>query len=124
MCGKPTTHTITVSATTGNPAPPTISDDEGNRGNTLTGDRDLTTQVSNGNIVKWVKGGDIASIDSVVYTGGSNLFASGPSQNKDGSWQGVIGNLPSGTEEEYTIRYTVNGATGNPYSQDPKLRMH
>ena len=123
MCGK-TTHTITVSATTSKPEPPTITDDEGNVGSTQTGNRNLATLVSKGNIVKWVKGGDIATIENVYYSGESNVFLSGPKQNQDGSWQGVIGDFEPNTEEEYTIDYTVTGAPNNPYSQDPKLRMH
>ena len=124
MCGGPTTHTITVSATTSKPKPPTITDDEGNVGSTQSGNQGLTTMVSNGNIVKWVKAGNITSIDNVYYSGESNVFASGPMKKPDGSWQGVIGNFASGTEEEYTIQYTVAGAPDNPYTQDPKLKMH
>ena len=121
MCGGPTVHTITISATNANPSPPTLSDEKGLTSSTSEGDKNFTTQVANGQVVKWVKAGDITAINAITKDGGTNLFQSGPAQQADGSWMGVIGDFPSTSDESYSIQYTVNGTL---YTQDPRLKMN
>lgn len=121
MCGgsRTTTINIVITATKDNQYPPALSD--GNNTSTGSGDEKFTTVVTGGTVVNFIKAGDITSIDNVFYSGENKVFSSGPNQQKDGSWQGVIANLPNGTEEAYTIVYTV---AGNQYKQDPKIRVN
>ena len=122
MCGGgPTVHTITISASNANPKPPTLTDEKGLTSSTDEGDRNFTTLVSNGQLVKWVKGGDVTDITGINQESGSNLFTAGPAKQSDGSWLGTIGNLAANSQESYSISYTVNGQN---YTQDPKLKMH
>jgi hypothetical protein len=116
----PTTHTITVSATVANPIPPSISDDEGHNANTAAGDAALTTLVGPGDVVTWQKGGNISSLDNIFEPVGTDLFIVDPSEENNGTWVGIIGSLPSGAEEAYSITYKV---AGNTYTQDPRIRM-
>lgn len=116
----PTTHTITVSATIADPAPPTLSDDEGHNAHTAAGDAAMTTTVGPGDTVIWVKGGNISSLDDIVETAGTDLFSTNPAKQANGTWQGIVGALASGTEESYSISYTVGGLS---HTQDPKLQM-
>lgn len=114
-------HTVTVSATTANPFPPSLSDDEGHQADTAEGDKNMTTLVGPGDSVTWAKGGNISSLDNVFETNGVDLFIVDPSQENNGTWIGIVGSLPPGTEEEYSITYTVQGKS---YTQDPRLRMN
>jgi hypothetical protein len=116
-----TTHTINISATNDNPTPLVISDDEGHSANTDVGDQNLTTEIEPGDIIVWVKGGDITSIDAITEKAGTNLFSVDPGPQSNGTWQGTVGDQPSETEESYSITYTVDGAQ---HTQDPKLKMH
>jgi hypothetical protein len=117
---KPTTHTITVSATIKDPFPPALSDDEGHSANTQSGDQTFTTLVSPGDIVIWQKGGNISSLDNVFETSGNDLFSSDPVKQNNGTWKGTIGSLASGTEESYSITYSLGGLS---HTQDPRLKM-
>jgi hypothetical protein len=119
MCGSKSV-TIVVSATSASPFPPTISDGT-SVGSTEEGDENLTTNVGSGYTVVIKMAGDISSINNVYSTNGVNLFSSGPSRQSDGSWSGVIGALPKGTVETYSINYTVGG---NTYIQDPKIMIN
>ncbi|GGW44450.1 RICIN domain-containing protein [Arenibacter certesii] len=121
------TNTITISATTKNPTPLVIHDDEGDSSHTHHGDDELTTKVTNGDTVIWQFEGDISCIDNVFERPRkdkkNDLFRMDPMRQrapKDGIWLGVIGSLPPGSEESYAITYTVNG---KHYTQDPKLKM-
>ena len=118
MCGT-TTITITFSATTANPFPPTISDGT-TVSSTQQGDQNLTTGVANGNVVVFQKAGDITAITAITDESG-NVFSVAPTLQADGTWKGVVGNFPTGTTESYSVTYTV-GETS--YTQDPKLRMN
>jgi hypothetical protein len=121
------THTITISASTTNPYPLTISDDENHSASTATGDAVLTTGIDAGDEVIWTPSGDISSINNIIDKSTPvNLFSSGPAPKNDGtgSWSGIVGNSASNTEEAYSIQYNVNGAANNPYTQDPKLKMN
>ena len=114
------THTITVSATIADPFPPALSDDEGHQAHTGVGDAAMTTSVGAGDTVIWVKGGNISSLDGIVETAGTDLFSTNPAKQPNGTWKGIVGSLPSGTEESYSISYTVGGLS---HTQDPKLQM-
>ncbi len=114
-------HTISVSATIARPHPLTISDDQGHLAETDPADAALTTQVYPGDTVIWQKGGDIQSLDNVAEKAGVDLFSTDPTLQPDGTWQGVIGSLPTGSEELYNIEYTVDGVA---QSQDPRLKMN
>ncbi|WP_273273549.1 RICIN domain-containing protein [Maribacter polysiphoniae] len=117
---SPNIHTVTVSATIANPIPPSLSDDEGHQANTGPGDAAMTTEVGAGDTVKWVKGGNISSLDNVFETAGTDLFIVDPSQENNGAWVGIVGTMPPGSEEEYNITYKVGGKT---YTQDPRIRV-
>jgi hypothetical protein len=103
------------------PFPPTLADDKGNVSITEPADQDMTTMVSPGDIMIWQKSGDISSIVAITETGGVDVFSINPAQQADGSWQATVGTMPSGSEETYSITYTIGGVT---YTQDPKLRMN
>ena len=113
-------HTITVSATIQHPFPPSLSDDEGHQADTADGDKNMVTLVGPGDVITWTKGGNISSLDNVFETAGTDLFIVDPSQENNGTWIGIVGSLPAGTEEDYSITYKVGG---NSYTQDPRLRM-
>ena len=117
-------HTIYVNATLADPYPPALSDDEGHNAHNYYDDKNMTTDVSPGDIIIWKAAGDITTLLSVSYTGGFDLFVQPPTKQADGTWKGIIGTntqTPDDTEEEYEISYIVNH--GMAYSQDPKLRM-
>lgn len=113
-------HTVTVSATIQNQFPPSLSDDEGHQADTADGDKNMATIVGPGDVITWQKGGNISSLDNVFKSAGTDLFIVDPSQEMDGTWVGIVGSLPSGTEEAYSITYTIQG---NSHTQDPKLIM-
>ena len=113
-------HTVTVSATIAVPKPPSLSDDEGHQADTEDGDKNMTTLVGPGDVVTWQKGGNISSLDNVFETAGTDLFIIDPSKENNGTWVGIVGSLPSGAEEAYSITYKVGGKS---YTQDPRLRM-
>lgn len=121
MCGGSSTTTINIviTATKDDQFPPTLSD--GNNTSTGSGDNDFTTNVKTGTVVNFTKAGDISSIDGIFFTGGTNVFSTGPTMQRDGSWQGTIGSFGDNLEEVYTIVYTI---AGNQYKQDPKLRLN
>lgn len=118
----PEIHTVTVSATVAVPEPLTLSDDEGHQANTGPGDAAMTTIVGPGDTMTWKKAGNISSLDNIFEKTGTNsdLFIIDPSQENDGTWVGIVGSMPSGTDEAYSISYQV---AGNPYTQDPRLIM-
>ena len=116
----PVTHTITVSATVAVQYPPSLSDDEGHTTNTELGDEAMTTLVGPGDAVTWQKGGDISSLDNIFEPVGTDLFIVDPSKEDNQTWVGIIGSLPSGSEEAYSITYKVGG---NSYTQDPKIQI-
>ena len=120
---EPVTHTLIISATTANPFPPSI-DLNGFVSITEGADADQTTEVREGDTVVWKFAGDINAFKKIKDTSvpKKDLFSSGPSEQADGSWSGVIGDFPEGTTESYSIKYQVTGHN-NPYIQDPKLRM-
>ncbi len=114
-------HTVTVSATTANPFPPSLSDDEGNNANTGPGDAAMTTLVGPGDSVSWQRAGDVSSLDNIFEPTGTDLFIIDPSKEDDGTWVGIIGSMPPGSEEAYSITYSVAGV--QQPTQDPKLRV-
>lgn len=123
MCGGTPTVTITISASSETPYPPTI-DDGTTRTSTVDGDKNLVTLVNSGSNMVFKFSGDISAITAINETDGTNVFKSPPTRNDDGSWQGTIDSLPVGTEESYSITYMVNGAPDNPYTQDPKIKIN
>ncbi|MGJ8592931.1 MAG: hypothetical protein ACSHXF_10305 [Aquaticitalea sp.] len=126
MCGPtpPVKISLTIGATTQNPYPPTLTDDKGFTTITEDGDKNVTTLVMPGNIMIWKMTEDIIQINSVTETGGDAVFSKDPSLQSDGTWQAVVGNFPTGNTQAYSITYTVKGAPGNPYTQDPKMRIN
>ncbi|GGD85710.1 hypothetical protein [Planktosalinus lacus] len=121
MCHSgPKKVTITISATSAVPYPPTISDGV-NVGSTQTEDDNLTTSVQSGNVVVFQKAGDVGAISNIYETGGSNVFKKLPAIQSDGTWKGEIGAFPAGTIETYGITYTVDNVT---YNQDPKIMIN
>ncbi len=136
------THTITISASTANPLPLIISDDEGHTASTHDDDANLTTVFKQGDTVRWeIKSGcDIRSIDAIhltllpSYQPGvpeSTLFLDLPHQANDGTtaWIGIIG-FPGATSssrisslpESYTITFTMKD--GTHHTEDPRLKIN
>jgi len=113
-------HTITVSATIQDQFPPNLSDDEGHQADTADGDKNMVTLVGPGDVITWQKGGNISSLDNVFETAGTDLFIVDPSQENNGTWVGIVGSLPAGTEEDYSITYTIQN---NSYTQDPRIQI-
>lgn len=111
------TITITISATSDAPFPPTIADPV-NR--TSTNDKNFVTDVKAGDTVIFQKGGDITEIIAITDNTKTCVFASGPNQQADGTWKGTI-KSNSEDEESYTITYSVGGTI---YSQDPKIKIN
>lgn len=127
MCGPkppppPTKISLTVGARTATPFPPTLTDDSGFTSISEDGDQNTVTLVSPGNIMIWKKSGDIFKINAITETGGEDIFSTNPTEQADGSWQGVVGNFPSGNAETYSITYSVNGVSGT-FTQDPVIRI-
>jgi hypothetical protein len=93
-----------------------ILDDGENKGGKIT------TKVYKKQIVRWEleKKSGIESLDD-IYTKSGNVFEIKPSKGSDNKISGTIGDFPSGTEEEYGIRYTVNGQAKD---FDPKIQIH
>ena len=117
MCKSPIK--ITVSATTANPFPPSLSD--GTNTSTGLGDENFTTDVSAGDKVQFLVGENVTKITAITETVG-NLFSQDPSAANN--WTGVVKGSKPGTIADYSISYDVSGAPNNPYTQDPKLRMN
>jgi len=117
------THYIYVGATTADPFPPSLSDDENHTAHNAKDDKNFTTDVNPGDIIIWQAVGDVTSLEEIAYKTGSHLFAQIPTKQNDGTWKGVIGNFANvpkgGLIEEYDISYIVNN--GMFYTQDPKL---
>ena len=82
----------------------------------------ITTKVYKKQIVKWEleKNSGIESLDEIIEKSG-NVFEIKPVKGSDGKISGTIGDFPSGTQEEYGIRYTVNGVTKD---FDPVIQIH
>ncbi|WP_369994579.1 hypothetical protein [Winogradskyella sp.] len=128
------THTITIYAKNDAPTPLTIIDDEGHRAHTNDDDKNLTTELQNGDTLKWVIDdlADITSIDAITQLKTPILgmkvellvFSSRPSPVNDGSgdWSAEI-QMPDNFNSalvEYTITYTIKG---RQHTQDPKLQI-
>lgn len=126
------THTITIYATNDVPSPLTISDDENHSASTKEDDKNLTTNLQDGDTVKWVNGSgsEITSIDAITQgtitwggrTGKMPAFKADPVKGDDGSWSAIaqIGSSVTDMTIEYSISYTVNR---KQYIQDPKLQI-
>jgi len=126
-----TEHYVHIYATTGNPTPPYIQDDEEHIGATEQQDKDLTTEVHDNDTITWSifpseKDGiqnAITSIDNITIDS-NDFLSSGPTRNADGTWTAEVGEVedPSMYGDgilAYTIYYTVNGT--QHVHQDPKL---
>jgi hypothetical protein len=82
----------------------------------------ITTNVKNGDTVKWKLNGNntgITSLDGIDDTS-TDVFNPDPTKNSDGSWQGTISASP-GSEETYLVEYTFNGIH---YNHDPKIQVN
>ena len=82
---------------------------------------DITTHVKKADTVKWnlIPNSGITSLDAIQEIDG-NVFTPDPTQQPDGSWQGVVsGN--AGDSEIYCIHYTAGGIA---YTQDPKIQVN
>ena len=116
---NPKTINITISATTTDPYPPTLTDPT-HSSNTEPGDIDFTTKVGPGDHVQFLIGGDITAITAIPETAG-NLFSRNPLATND--WNGIIKGSRNNPNSTYSISYTVAGHT-DTYTQDPKLTMN
>lgn len=126
------THIITIFATNSSPSPLIISDDENHTASTADGDKNLTTNLLDGDTIKWVNGfgSNISSIDAVTqgtvtfggHTGKFPAFKAPPVKGDDGSWSAIaqLGQNITMVNIEYSITYTING---KQYTQDPKLQI-
>ena len=129
------THIITISATTDNPTPLTISDDQGHSSSTHSGDASLTTEfTAKGDDVLFVidPNSDITSIDRIdvsplhILGVSITLFSALPRPSNDGTtnWYGQLlkqsDNWHGEVTEKYSITYTVNGQS---YTEDPRIRI-
>lgn len=114
------TINITVSATTAQPWPPTLTDPT-HSSDTEPGDIAFTTAVSAGDRVQFLTGGNVTAIACISETEG-NIFSVNPSFAN--GWLGVIKGAAPGTIASYRIIYDVNNESNHPYSQDPKIEVH
>jgi len=128
------THTIWIYAKKDLPYPLSISDDEGHLSTTESASKELTTELVNGDLVKWVIH-PLSDITAIVNIEESKtkiydmkvvlpIFKTlpAPTNDGDGSWSAEM-QMPDNyikATSEYTITYTVNGQN---YTQDPKLQI-
>ena len=128
MCGPtpppkpPTKVSLTIGATTQNPFPPTLANDSGFTSITEGADQNTVTMVSPGDIMIWKMTEDVIEI-TITENEGNDVFSTNPSKQADGTWQAVVGNFPAGNQWDYNIKYSVRGASNNPYTQDPVIRI-
>lgn len=123
-------HVINISATTANPTPLVINDDENHSANTDEGDRNLTTDVKIGDTIRWRHGGNIIEIVTIIGDPHKDICDPDPARQDDGSWLGTVKQNAPLDDAEYGIKYTVaghfeeDGKTLKPFIQDPKIRVH
>lgn len=82
---------------------------------------DITTNVKNGDIVKWklIPNSGITSLDGINDTS-TDVFNPDPTVQPDGSYQGTVCSTP-GQSETYLVEYTFNGVQ---YNHDPKIQVN
>lgn len=83
----------------------------------------INTKVAKKTRIKWELDNQsrITSLDSIVSKNGVDLFEMKPTKDNNNGLIGRVGDFPSGTEEEYGIWYTIDGAS---YMHDPKIQVH
>lgn len=119
-------HVIQIFATSNNPHPLAISQDNGATWvNTETDDENFNTTVAVGDTVQFAfsldKDGVANEISSIVgITPGSFFEPNDKPQSPD--WKGTIKSGNSSTPLEYQILYKVTG-DNRTQTQDPKLTM-
>jgi type II secretory pathway pseudopilin PulG len=82
---------------------------------------DITTNVNNGDIVKWklIPNSGITSIDNIVDTS-TDVFSPDPAPQPGGFWQGTV-SASAGSSETYCIYFTAAGVS---YTHDPKIQVN
>lgn len=82
----------------------------------------ITTNVNNGDVVKWKLNGNNTGITSLdgIDDKSTDIFNPDPTKKPDGSWEGTV-NASPGAEETYLVEYTFNGVQ---YNHDPILAIN
>lgn len=126
-----TAHVIHIFATTTNPHPLAISQDNGATWvDTETDDENFNTIVAAGDTVQFafdldrtvnnvIVNNDITSIQNITP---ATFYVAGDSPNRNNNWKGTIKSGNGSTPEAYQIMYQVSDVPGNQ-TQDPKLTM-
>jgi len=117
-------HIIVISATTDVPHPLTLTEGT-TSSSTETGDQNFTTEVGSGDTVQWQidPNSNISGISGISVS--RPYFSQLPTSANQ--WIGRVGTSNgSKANDTYDINYSVTGATlppGNPYTQDPIIKM-
>jgi hypothetical protein len=123
------THYIGLYATIKAPDTLKILDDEGNLSGNKEDDKNLTTDVLNGDTIVWkiinLEHNAIATIDKIEINSNA-YFDPGPTPVGDGTWSAVVNDnsepsIYGDGFSAYTIYYIDKN--GDKYSQDPKIRL-
>jgi hypothetical protein len=120
-------HVIQIFATTNNPNPLSISQDNGATWvDTDIDDQNFNTTVAVGDTVQFAfslsKNGVANNISSIQNITPATFYEAGKNPRSNNSWTGTIKDGNGSTPEEYQIIYQVSGVNGNQ-TQDPKLTM-
>lgn len=120
-------HTIQIFATTTNPHPLSISQDNGAIWvDTETADEAFTTNVSVGDTVTYAhslnKDGVTNNITDITNITPATFFDPSNAPNSGNDWSGTIKSGNPSTPLEYKIMYRVSGVAPIQ-TQDPKLIM-
>ncbi len=122
------THTIQIFATTSNPHPLSISQDNGATWvTTEAADEAFTTSVSVGDTVTYAhslnKDGVTNNITGINNITPASFFEPSEAPNNRNDWTGTIKSGNPSTPLAYDIKYRVSGV-GPIQTQDPRLIMN
>lgn len=122
-----TAHVIQIFATTSNPHPLSISQDNGATWvDTDLDDQNFNTTVAVGDTVQFAfnlsKNGVANNISSIQNITPATFYEANKNPRSNNSWTGTIKDGNGSTPEEYQIIYQVTDVPGNQ-TQDPKLTM-
>lgn len=94
-------------------------DDNANKGSSSEGTTELKTTCAPGDIINWrvtpINGTDTVVITSMFNSSG-DIFATPPSEQPDGSWQGTVSSTGN---ETYQMQILINGV--KTFKWDPYL---
>lgn len=85
-----------------------------------------STSVNPGDTVTWsiAPNSGVASITGIVDNSTIDIFNPDPAAQPNGSWMGTVSpSIARGSEEYYTINYTINSSK-EVRSFDPKIRIN